>query len=437
MLDRQNYRPVALLSPLSKVLEKIVYEQLYNHFSENCLFQQSLHGYRKHRSTQTALLQLYDRWVRAAMDGKLSGSVLLDLSAAFDLVDSELLIKKLEVYKIDSQILNWIHSYLTDRQQAVWVDHVFSDFLPCRLGVPQGSILGPLLFLIFFNDLPLYLNCEVVAYADDSTLSVSGSSTEEISQKLTENCELVSSWMVSNRLKLNATKTHVMTLGTGKRLQGLAAGISVEMNGIKLQENPSNVEFLLGCKISSNLKWNQQVIYVIGKLKSRIAALENLKNIMDMETRKRLTEGLFISILSYCLPLYGGCDKGSLNSLQVMQNKAARVVTLAPQGTSRKDMFSQLKWFSVKQLLFYHTALATFRIRKSGEPEDIYGIMSYDNNRGNIIVPNTHLSLAKVSYCFRGASEWNQIPQCIRSSENISRFKVNLRKWIFDNVDQF
>jgi len=82
------------------------------------------------------------------MDGKLSGSVLLDLSAAFDLVDSELLIKKLEVYKIDSQILNWIHSYLTDRQQAVWVDHVFSDFLPCRLGVPQGIILGPLFFLL-------------------------------------------------------------------------------------------------------------------------------------------------------------------------------------------------------------------------------------------------------------------------------------------------
>ena len=236
----------------------------------------------------------------------------------------------------------------------------------------------------------------------------------------------MSSWIVSNRLKLNATKTHVMTLGTSKRLQGLAAGISVEMNFIILEENPSKVESFLGCKTSSNLKWNQQVIHVIGKLKSRIVALENLKNIMDMETRKRLTEGLFTSILSYCLPLYCGCDKGSLNSLQVMQNKAARIVTLAPQGTSKKDMFNQLKWFSVKQLLFYHTALATFRIRKSGEPEDIYGIMSYDNNRGNIIVPNTHLSLAKVSYCFRWASEWNQIPQSLgawrtfRGSRSIS-----------------
>ena len=145
-LDRKNYHPVAILSPLSKVLEKIVYEQIYDYFSSHQLFHPSLHGYHKHRSTQTALLQMYDRWVRAVSDGQLSGVVLLDLSAAFDLVDPDLLLQKLKVYGFDDDILLWVESYLTDRFQAVWIDHAMSDFLESKVGVPQGSNLGPLFF---------------------------------------------------------------------------------------------------------------------------------------------------------------------------------------------------------------------------------------------------------------------------------------------------
>ena len=114
-----------------------------------------------------------DRWVRAAAGGQLSGVVLLDLSAAFDLVDSDLLLQKLKVYGFDDDSLLWVESYLADRHQAVWIDHALSDFLPCTVGVPQGSNLGPLFFLIFFNDLPHSLNCEADAYADDTTLTVS------------------------------------------------------------------------------------------------------------------------------------------------------------------------------------------------------------------------------------------------------------------------
>ena len=123
-LEMSNYRPVAILSPLSKVLEKIIYQQIYNYFTSNQLFHPNLHGYRRNRSTQTALLQMYDRLVSAASQGQVSGVILIDLSAAFDIVDSDILIKKLRIYGLKDDILSWVQSYLSDRHQAVWIDHV-------------------------------------------------------------------------------------------------------------------------------------------------------------------------------------------------------------------------------------------------------------------------------------------------------------------------
>ena len=139
-LTRKNYRPVSILSPLSKVLEKVVYEQMYEYFSKNKLFHQNLMGYRQNRSTLTAVLQMYDRWVRGASHGKLSAVILLDLSAAFDLVSADKLIQKLEIYGLEPDFLAWVGSYMEDRNQAVWIDHVLSEWLDVKVGVPQGSI---------------------------------------------------------------------------------------------------------------------------------------------------------------------------------------------------------------------------------------------------------------------------------------------------------
>ena len=148
-LKKENYRPVAILSPLSKVLEKVLYEQVYHYFDQNALFNPSLHGYGQGRSTMTALLSMYDKWVSTASQGKLSCVVLVDLSAKFDLVSPSLLIKKLQVYGLEDDIITWISSYLTQRYQSVWIDHVYNNFLENSIGVTKGSIWGPLFFSSF------------------------------------------------------------------------------------------------------------------------------------------------------------------------------------------------------------------------------------------------------------------------------------------------
>ena len=438
ILDKRNYRPVSLLSPLSKVLEKIVYEQLYDHFNKNNIFNENLHGYRENRSTLTALLTMYDRWVSAADSGQISGAVFLDLSAAFDLVDPQLLIKKLKIYGIKDNSLKWIDSYLKNRSQAVWLDCVLSEFLESNIGVPQGSILGPLFFLIFFNDLPQELETEIDNYADDSTITASGSTLTSLESQLTADCAKVSDWMIQNKLKLNPDKTTVMALGTRERLRKLNRGLSVNMDSIELQEKSESSEKLLGCQVQANLKWGMQVSTTLEKLRKRLVGLQKIRNVAPLGVRKQVAEGVFGSVLAYCLPLYGGMEKGELNSMQVMQNKAARIAAAMPFRSNRTAVFDKLGWLTVQQLVTYHTVLLVFKIRQSNQPEYLAKRLNNDSRNGRIKVPYTpKLQLVRNSFCQRGASVWNRLPRDIRGISSMCAFKTSLKKWVLENVPRF
>ena len=435
-LECKNYRPVAILSPLSKILERIVFEQFYDYFTLNKIFHPNLHGYRHGRSTQTALLTMYDRWVKAAVSEEVSGVVLLDLSAAFDLVDPDLLIKKLEIYGVDRDGLQWIYSYLTDRYQGVWVDHVLSEFLQCEVGVPQGSILGPLLFLIFFNDLPSSITSNVDSYADDTTITATGKTVEEISQALTRDCGIVSDWMRSNRLKLNPDKTHLITVGTGERLRH-TEDLQVSMDNIRLQQDQDKCELLLGCKIQGNLRWKNQLKDLKSKLRTRLAGLAKLRFILNLPLRKSICDGIFNSVLVYCLPLCGGMDLGDLRDLQILQNRAAQIVTRSPPRAHRVTMYDHLKWLTVNQLIVYHSVITIFKIRKNSEPEYLASLFCQDTRNRRIFIPNWNLSLGQRSFRIRGSTNWNMLPLSVRTEPKIGTFKKLAKKWIMENVQKF
>ena len=435
-LEKSNYRPVAILSPFSKILEKITYEQIYTYFSRNKLLHPDMHGFRQNRSTCTALLSMYNRWVSAASQGQVSGVVFLDLSSAFDLVSPEILIQKLKIYGLDEDYLEWIESYLTDRFQSVWIDHVYSSYQHCQIGVPQGSNLGPLFFMTFFNDLAYQLTCGVDNYADDTTLTVASSSVDVIEEKLSESCSQVSLWMRSNMLKLNACKTHILVVGTSQKLRTLPTSLKVVMDGLELSAVSSH-ECVLGCLVSADLKWNFHFESLLSKLKTRLNGLYHLKYVATFSTRKRLANGIFNSVLSYCLPLFGGTEIEHLKRLQTLQNKAASIVCGVPSGANRCYMFERLQWMTVNQLVQYHTLLTIFRIRSSKEPEYLAQSLTNDSRGGRIMLPRFALQISQRSFTYRGAVQWNNLPREMRNLDKIGEFKSRLKLWLHANVAKF
>ena len=318
-LEPKNYRPVSILSPLSKVLENVIYDQVYSYFSRNDLFHPSMMGFRKNRSTLTALLQMYDRWVQSAANGKINGVLLCDLSAAFDLVNKDILLEKLKIYGIDTCVSDWINSYMSDRKQAVWIDSVYSNLLDIAVGVPQGSILGPLLFIIYASDLPHCVSCDIDSYADDSSLTSRKRTLQEISEDLTTNGRKVSQWMKDNQLCLNADKTHILVTGTSRKLSNINVhdDANVQLEGLRLQESEEKCENIFGVIFQSELKWNKQVLAVCAKLKQRLGGLSKIRHVANTRTKKLVADGIFTSILTYCIPVWGGMDQNSLIPYQV------------------------------------------------------------------------------------------------------------------------
>ena len=300
---------------------------------------------------------MYDTWVEAMDKGEATGVCFLDMSAAFDMVSHSVLLDKLLLYGFEDASFTWIKSYLSDRQQTVCIDGTCSPLLSLEAGVPQGSIIGPILYIIFTNDLPetvhehsqephppechqdspqhsFNLHCpacgSLCCFADDSSYSYSSTSAEEISATLAYKYETISEYMKCHKLKLNGDKTHVMLLmsDAARRAQ---PDLSINLDtGLEIIP-PSTSDKLLGGTIGQNLKFTDHIQNseesMIKLLNKRLGALKKVSKTASFKSRKMIANGLIMSKLVYLIPLWSGCEHYLLNSLQIIQNKAARVVT--------------------------------------------------------------------------------------------------------------
>ena len=462
--DPKNYRPVALLPILSKVLERAVYLQLVEYLDNNQILHPNHHGSRRAHNTCTALLQMYDTWVEAAEKGNMAGVMMVDLSAAFDMVDHGLMLQKLELMGLDPSAVGWFRSYLNNRSQTVCIDGTLARVLDIDCGVPQGSVLGPLLYVLFTNDLPevvhnvhdqplTYLSpnmqCDdcggLVNYVDDATYSVASSNPAELSEKLSETYKCIASYMDANKLVINADKTHLLVMGT--------PAMSVARQQVQLQAGehvitPSATEKLLGCNIHQNMKWGHHIQNseqsLTRQLTSRVNALCKLSVNATFKTRLMAANGAFMSVLMYLVPLWGGTEQYLLRSLQVLQNRAARCVTKQSWFTPTRQLLKQCGWMSVRQLVQYHSILQVQKVLKAGTPLYLSSKLTTDHpyptrqaTTGGIRLTGNNSglsSLAQKSFLGRAPNTLNSIPAEIRTAPSLLVFKKKLQVWIQQNV---
>ena len=220
--DPGNYKPMSILPTISKIVERHVASELKDFLHEHELINVHQSGSRQFHSCQTALTKMTDLWLKDIDDGNLTGATFIDFKKSFDWVDHKLLLKKLALYKFDESTLLWFKSYLSNRKQSVHVGGSKSKYLDVVSGVPQESVLGPLLFLVYINDLPLHVEkSKLDMFADDVTLHSSSADMNVIENNLNCDIEKIGAWCLQNRMKINESKTKCMLIGTNKKISKL------------------------------------------------------------------------------------------------------------------------------------------------------------------------------------------------------------------------
>ena len=307
-----NYRPISLLPSISKVFEKVVYNQLSTYLSTNQLLYGSQHGFRKQHSTETATLELVDTLLQTLDSGKLPISIFLDLSKAFDTLDHTILITKLKHYGISGTSLNWISNYLTDRQQFVQYKGTMSNTRPILTGVPQGSVLGPLLFIIYINDIHCASNkFKSILYADDTTLVGSLHSFESqthpndhttLSNNINKELSLISEWLNANKLSLNKDKTKYMIHHFSQR-DVSQLKISLNLEGKQIQ---GICEFnFLGTTIQDTLNWAPHTDRIANKISRTLGVMNKLKHFLPTYTLRTMYNSLILPHLNFSILSWG------------------------------------------------------------------------------------------------------------------------------------
>ena len=304
-----NYRPVSLLTSISKIFEKVVHIQISSYFKDNRLFYESQYGFRDEHSAELASMELIDR-VMNSFEKKYSPlAIYMDLSKAFDTLDHKILLHKLEYYGIKNTELNWFKSYLGNRTQFVEIENTQSNYQTITTGVPQGSVLGPLLFLIYMNDIEeasTALNC--ILFADDSTFMNTINTVfpnQKIDcvfeQNMNEELDKIYNWLAVNKLSLNVSKTKFMIFHTpGTKFD---YNPQIQING-KILERVQNFDFL-GLTINENLSWKPHEDKIANKLSKYSGILSRLKHYLPPNILKTIYCSIIQSNLNYAILAWG------------------------------------------------------------------------------------------------------------------------------------
>lgn len=427
-----NYRPISLLSSLEKALEKNIFKHFFNFLQDNNIITSFQSGFIPGDSTTNQLVYLYNFFCQSIDSGKEVRAIFCDISKAFDRVWHKGLLIKLQAAGITGNLLSWFENYLCNRKQRVVLPGATSDWACIKAGVPQGSILGPLLFLLYINDIVNDINSNIRLFADDTGLFIVVD--DPITSANTLNADLlkIENWANKWLVRFNPTKTESLLLS---RKSNHINHPPVFMNNHLISEVKEHKH--LGVFLSHDLSWHKQIEYIKSKAWKRVNIMRSLKFKLDRVSLETVYITFIRPILEYGDILFDNCTQQEKYELDKIQNEAARVVTGATKLVSIDHLYKETRWESLSQRRWMHKLVQFYKMIKGLSPEFLSNLTPPTvgstsqyalRNSNNIQTIHTRASNHYNSFLPSAVREWNALSEDIRNSESVLVFKNALKR---------
>ncbi|KAG5274109.1 hypothetical protein AALO_G00159280 [Alosa alosa] len=440
--DPNNYRPISNLPFLSKILERAVAAQLQHHMSHHELFEPLQSGFRPHHSTETALIKITNDLLIAADNGLVSILILLDLSAAFDTISHSILLSRLsELIGLTDTALSWFQSYLSNCKQYITLQGSYSTTATVNHGVPQGSVLGPLLFTIYLLPLDQIIRNHGLSfhcYADDTQLYVSTKPSSQLPPIQLNNClHDIKTWMTNNLLKLNTKKTELMVVAPAPLLRKVG-DLTLVIDGCPTSPSPKVRN--LGVIMDSTLSFSFHIQSITKTAFFHLRNISRLRPSLTDSVTETLIHAFVTSRLVYCNGVLSGLPNKALDRLQYVQNSAARVLTHTKPWQHITPILKKLHWLPIKQRISYKILLLIYKSLHSLAPKYITDLLHpYTQSRSLrstskdfLSTPCTRLkTFGGRAFCAIAPTLWNTLPPPIRSATSLTQFQKHLKTHLF------
>ena len=413
-----------------------MHERLTNYITTSQILFPSQHGFQAGHSTFMPLLSMQDK-ISAAMDNnEYSIGIFLDLAKAFDTIDHNILIKKLSVYGIRNNQLNWFISYLGNRMQLVSCNGVTSSVKHIAFGVPQGSILGPLLFILYINDLPnVSPDLFFILFADDTNVFNSHKSIEALVNHTNTELQKIAIWFQANKLTLNIDKTNFIIFRSHQKALPLPDPNLIIM-GTSITQVTSTK--FLGVFVDQHLSWKQHISSISCKVSKNLGILSRTARILPSHIRLSLYFTLIYPYLTYCNLVWASAYKTNLSNLQILQKRAIRFIANIPPATHTQAEFFNLKLLKISQIRHYQVGIFMYRYLHNLLPPTYQHFFSLNSdihthpsrNPYSLYIPFARTNTRLASIRCDGPRKWNDIPLHIRTLPSVHLFKRELRSYI-------
>ena len=420
---------------MSKVCERAAHSQFVNFLDQNGKISKLQNGNRKLHSTETALLYFTDEILKNMDDKKVSVIVLLDMSKAFDSIRHDLMLSKLRSIGVSNAACNLFESYLSQRNQVVNIANCISDPLPLTVGVQQGSILGPVLFTLYLNDLlSVPRHCQAMGYVDDTKifLGLTPSQIPDAVTALNKDLSDIVRWCCMNSLLINPDKTKLLVIGVPQLMRALPPFPPVKLLGKEIK--PVTVAKDLGVMIDSSLSYNEHVTKTVSHCMCRLIRINRIKHLLDRKTLLLLINAFVFSKLFYCSSVWSNTSKPNVKRLRLAQNFAGRIVLGLRKYDHISEGLKSLKWLSVSDKLFLYDSIMVHKCMNGRAPGYLMNKFTsrlelHDRDtryNKDLNLPRCRLKTVQRSFAYRGAKCWNRLPKDLKEVANSGTFKKRI-----------